>query len=137
MKMRTKIPLVILSLLSACGGPSAPPAAATAPAPSSSTPADPPFVGRVWVTATPGHARGSILIFLPDRSLLMTSCTETYRLSKWQVTGDTIRWIEDTIPIQAKVTMPRPNELRLEIAGRDEVQSYVAAHVPYVCPDNR
>jgi hypothetical protein len=137
MRTRSRIHLVLLTLLCACDGSSAPPAAATAPVASDAVQADPPFVGRVWVTATPGHARGTIIVFLPDRSLLMTSCTETYRLSKWQITGDTIRWIEDTIPIQATVSTPRPNELRLEIEGRDEVQTYVAAHVPYVCPDNR
>lgn len=137
MKTPIKAPLVLLTLLAACDGSSAPPASAPAPAAASEGQADPAFVGRVWVSVTPGHARGSIIVFLPDRSLLMTSCTETYRLSQWQVTGDTIRWIEDTIPIQATVSMPRPNELRLAIAGRDDVQSYVAAHVPYVCPDNR
>lgn len=136
MPTRTRIHLVLLMLLSACDGSSAPPVGAPA-APSDAAQADPAFVGRVWTSATPGHARGSIIVFLPDRTLLMTSCTETYRLSQWQVTGDAIRWIEDTVPIQATVSMPRPNELRLEITGRDEAQTYVAAHVPYLCPDSR
>lgn len=136
MKKRNVVPLVLLALLSACDGSSAPPVSASAAAPEA-TPPDPPFVGRVWRSITPGHAPGTIVVFLPDRSLLMTSCKETYRLSQWAVTGDTIRWIEDTIPIQATVSMPRPNELQLRIAGKDQVESYVAARAPYTCPDNR
>jgi hypothetical protein len=98
-------------------------------------PADPRFIGKIWVSTTPGHSRGSLLIFLPDRSLLMDSCFETYRISKWGAEGDQIRWVEDTIPIQATLSMPNENELRLQVGGQDRVQSYVSATVPYVCPD--
>jgi hypothetical protein len=98
-------------------------------------PADPRFIGKAWVSTTPGHSRGSLLIFLPDRSLLMDSCFETYRISKWGAAGDRIRWIEDTIPIEATVSMQDENNLRLQIVGQDNVQSYVTATVPYVCPD--
>jgi hypothetical protein len=98
-------------------------------------PADPRFMGKIWVSTTPGHARGSILIFLPDRSLLMDSCFETYRISQWGAAGDRIRWIEDAIPIEATLSMIGDNEMRLQLAGQDRVQSYVTATVPYVCPD--
>lgn len=98
-------------------------------------PADPRFIGKIWVSTTPGHSRGSLLIFLPDRSLLMDSCFETYRISKWGAEGDRIRWIEDTIPIEAVLSMPNDDELRLQLVGQDKVQSYVTATVPYVCPD--
>jgi hypothetical protein len=98
-------------------------------------PADPRFIGRIWVSTTPGHARGSILIFLPDRSLLMDSCFETFRVAQWGAQGDRIRWVEDTIPIEATLTMPSAEELQLRIAGQDRVQSYVTASVPYTCPD--
>jgi hypothetical protein len=98
-------------------------------------PADPRFIGRIWVSTTPGHSRGTLMIFLPDRSLLMDSCFETYRISKWGAEGDRIRWIEDTIPIEGTVSMPNENELRLQIAGQDRVQSFVVASVPTVCPD--
>jgi hypothetical protein len=98
-------------------------------------PADPRFIGKVWVSTTPGHSRGSLLIFLPDRSLLMDSCFETYRISKWGAAGDRIRWIEDTIPIEATLSMLDENNLRLQVAGQGNVQSYVTATVPYVCPD--
>lgn len=98
-------------------------------------PSDPRFIGKIWVSTTPGHARGALMIFLPDRSLLMDSCFETYRISKWGAAGDRIRWIEDAIPIEATLSMPSESELRLQLAGQDNVQSYVTATVPYVCPD--
>ena len=76
-----------------------------------------------------------MLIFMPDRTLVMDSCFETYRLSKWGVAGERIRWLEDTIPIEAAVEMPRPTQLVLRVAGRDEEESFTTAIVPYVCPD--
>nr|WP_298717566.1 hypothetical protein [uncultured Steroidobacter sp.] len=98
-------------------------------------PSDPRFIGRIWVSTTPGHSRGTLMVFLPDRTLLMDSCFETYRISKWGAAGDRIRWIEETIPIEATLSMPNENELRLQIAGQDRVQSFVVASVPSVCPD--
>lgn len=76
-----------------------------------------------------------MLIFLPDRTLVMDSCFETYRLTKWGIAGERIRWLEDTIPIEAAVEMPRPNQLILNVAGIDDEQSYMLATVPYTCPD--
>jgi hypothetical protein len=109
------------------------PQAASSAAEQRDEPADPAFIGRVWISTTPGTARGSILVFLPDRTVLMDSCFETFRVSQWGVVGDHIRWIEDTIPIEAKVTMVGKDEMRLEAPGH--VKSFVAAPVPYVCPD--
>ncbi|MET0533415.1 MAG: hypothetical protein ABW171_04245 [Steroidobacter sp.] len=147
--MRNQFSVVLIAaigLSAACSKSPAPAPAAPAPPPlaqaetPSSTdelgqPADPRFIGKVWVSTTQGHARGSLLIFLPDRSLLMDSCFETYRISKWGAEGDRIRWIEDAIPIEATLTMQRDDELRLQVAGQDRVQTYVSATVPYVCPD--
>lgn len=133
--------VVAAGSLAACSKPQAPAPAPQAPAAASSAteelgePADPRFIGKIWVSTTQGHARGSLLIFLPDRSLLMDSCFETYRISKWGAEGERIRWIEDAIPIEATLSMPNENELRLQVAGQDRVQSYVTATVPYVCPD--
>lgn len=98
-------------------------------------PADPRFIGKIWISTTQGHARGSLLLFLPDRSLLMDTCFEPYRISSWGADGDRIRWIEDAIPIEATLSMPNDDELRLQVVGQDRVQSYVTATVPYVCPD--
>jgi len=127
----------ILFAASCSRTPSAPPPAAGTPSADAelSEPANPAFIGRVWVATTQGSPRGSMLVFLPDRSLLMDSCFETYRISKWGVAGDRIRWLEDTIPIEAEVKMPSPNELTLQVAGQDRAQTYVAASVPFVCPD--
>lgn len=134
---------VALLTAAACSKPEPSAQAAPPPAPvaqSSETeelgqPADPRFIGKIWVSTTPGHSRGSLLIFLPDRSLLMDSCFETYRISKWGADGARIRWIEDTIPIQATLSMLDENNLSLQLAGQDRVQTYVTASVPYVCPD--
>jgi hypothetical protein len=121
-------------VLCACsGGSNSPPPAAPVP---NATAAEPelPFVGRIWISTTPGSPRGSIMVFLPDRTLLLDSCFETFRLSKWGMAGEHVRWIEDAIPIEAAVSMDG-NALRLRLVGQEREQTYVAASVPYVCPD--
>ena len=92
-------------------------------------------MGRMWISTTTGAPHGSFMIFLPDHTMLMGSCVEPYRLSEWGVAGDKIRWREDTIPIEAEVTVPRRNQMALRIAGKDREQSFVLASAPYVCPD--
>lgn len=134
--MKRALAFALLTLLAGCGRDQpAPPPAAAVTATATAEPADPAFVGKVWISTTRGHALGSMLIFMPDRTLVMDSCFETYRLTKWGIAGNNIRWLEDTIPIEASVEMPRPNQLILRIAGADHAQSYVAATVPYTCPD--
>ena len=127
------VPVLLLSLLAGCSKPAAPRPAAGSEA------ADPPlngeFIGRMWIATTPGAARGSFVIFLADRTMLMGSCTETYRLSQWGVAGDKIRWIEDKIPIEAEIAIPRLGQMTLQIAGQDRQQSFALASAPYVCPD--
>ncbi|HWK75007.1 MAG TPA: hypothetical protein VNQ81_12090 [Povalibacter sp.] len=137
MKAMTALSALTLGALAACGDAPAP-----SPQPQLQSEAEAPklpangaFVGRVWVSATPGAALGTILVFLPDGTLLMDSCFETFRLSKWGVAGDHLRWLEDTIPIEAAVSVHGRDELRLEVAGQDEEQVYISASVPYVCPD--
>jgi hypothetical protein len=139
--MKRVVPLVLLGLVAGCGKNPPAPVAATSPsaeaADESSSLADLPFVGKVWISTTPGSALGSMLIFLPDRTLVIDSCFETYRLVEWGMAGGNIRWREDTIPIEAAVDMPRPNQLVLKIPGRDRAQSYITASVPYTCPSMR
>lgn len=136
--LRILVPTALSMLaLAACSGPRTPTTAAT-PSPTADEPALPAsgaFVGRIWISTTPGSARGSIIVFLPNRTMLMASCFEPFRLSEWGSLGESIRWIEDSIPIQAEVTMQGRDALRLQIAGMDRARSYVAADVPYVCPD--
>jgi hypothetical protein len=121
--------------LCACNGSTPKPAVAAAPTASDAPEADPPFVGKVWIATTAGSARGAMLVFLPDRTLLIDSCFETYRLSKWGGNSERIRWLEDSIPIEAEVSMPRKDELVLHVAGQDRDQTFMAAGVPYTCPD--
>jgi hypothetical protein len=96
----------------------------------------PSFVGKIWMSATFGQPRGSVRIFLPDKTLLIDSCFETYRIVEWGVVSEnTIRWREDTVPVEATYEQPAPDRLTLKVAGLDEKQAYVAASAPYVCPD--
>lgn len=136
--MKAIAPLLALTLI-ACGGNSAPPApqasAATPSADADALPAGGAFIGKVWIATTPGHALGEMLVFLPDRSLLIDSCFETYRISAWGVAGSNIRWLEDSIPIEASVSLPSAQELALHIIGQEHAKTYVSASVPYVCPD--
>jgi hypothetical protein len=138
MKANALIALSVVLMISACGRQAPAPVATSAsqPAAQAPEPANPDFVGKVWISTTPGKPLGSMLIFMPDRTLVMDSCFETYRLSKWGVAGERIRWLEDSsIPIEASVDMPRPNQLILRVAGQDQDQSFTTASVPYVCPD--
>lgn len=127
--------------LCACGGsqaPSQPVAAAqsqSADANQRDEPANPAFVGRVWRAAGSGVPLGAIMVFLPDRTLLMDSCFETYRVTQWGVAGDRIRWLEDRIPIEAEVVTPSKDELILRIAGQNREQRYIAITDPFTCPD--
>jgi hypothetical protein len=96
----------------------------------------PSFVGKIWTSSTYGQPRGSIRIFLPDKTLLIDSCFETYRIVEWGVVSEnTIRWREETVPVEVQYEQPGPDRLILRIAGVDEEQTYIAASAPYVCPD--
>jgi hypothetical protein len=135
--MKRIVPVVLLALLAGCGKQPAPVAATATAAESTNDLANQPFVGKVWISTTPGAALGSMMIFLPNRTLVIDSCFETYRLVEWGMAGGNIRWREDMIPIEAAVEMPRPNQLVLRIPGRDRPQSYITASVPYTCPSGR
>jgi hypothetical protein len=126
----------------ACGGSQAPSQPAAAPAQPQSAdanqrdePANPAFIGRVWRATQRGVPLGSVMVFLPDRTLLMDSCFETYRVTQWGVAGDRIRWLEDRIPIEAEVITPSKDELVLRISGQDREQTFIAITDPYTCPD--
>ena len=139
--MRLLTSFALLALCACSGGsqaPSQPAAAAQSSSPAANErdePVNPAFVGRVWRAAERGVPLGAIMIFLPDRTLLMDSCFETYRVSKWGVAGDRIRWLEDTVPIEAEVVTPSRDELTLKIAGQNREQHYIAITDPYTCPD--
>lgn len=134
-RTRRFLALCLLPMLCACEAETQAPA----PTPTSTSadePALPSFVGTIWVSTTPGHARGSILVFLPNRTVLRDSCFETFRVSKWGIISPTrIRWIEDTIPIEAEYSQPSRDELIFEPVGTGRRETYVSVSAPYVCPD--
>jgi len=98
------------------------------------------FVGKTWLSTEPSAPLGTIRIFLPDGTLLMDSCGETYRLARWTSMNDTrIAWEEDTARIEADVTQAAADvlELRLHLRSEVKVERYRLAKIPYVCPDSR
>ena len=62
-----------------------------------------PLLSRIWrVSSAPyGPASGSIYIFMPNGTLLETSCVETYRIATWSADPaepGSLRVIEDQRP---------------------------------------
>jgi hypothetical protein len=97
------------------------------------------LVDRAWTSADPAAPLGVLRIFLSDGTLVQDSCFETHRLSRWSASADgrTLRWNEDGADIRADVAELTPQTLVLQLQLVDGVreQRYVAAAVPYVCPD--
>lgn len=101
-------------------------------------PPEPAFVGKVWVSTDASAAPGTFRIFLPEGTLVMSSCRETYRLAPWRmIDADRLEWTEDTARIEARVTQLTSDrlQLRLQLRGHVEEQTYRPAQVPGVCPD--
>jgi hypothetical protein len=111
----------------------------TAPPPDTASPGARPaqLTNRIWIGAV-GNPPGAMLIFLSDGTLVQDSCWETYRLSRWRALGgDALQWEEDTVEIDATIVALDGAELtlRLDLPDGALEQAYVAATVPYVCPD--
>lgn len=113
--------------------------AANAEASPDQTPLKRSFTNRVWVKEdAKNDLPGEMVIFLSDGTLVQDSCWETHRLSSWTMSGDTgITWNDDGMDIAASIVSVNSNELHLQLQlGNDKVdERYVAATVPYVCPD--
>ena len=93
---------------------------------------------RVWTKADDGGLPGVMKIFLSDGTLVQDSCWETHRLDKWELTSDSaLKWNEDSIEIAADIVSLSDAELvlNLKLKGGDQEEKYVAATVPYLCPD--
>ena len=45
------------------------------------------FVGKIWVSTDSSSPLGTFQSCLPDGTLVMDSCVETYRLAKWRAIG--------------------------------------------------
>lgn len=97
------------------------------------------FVGKMWVATDADAAPGSLRVFTADGTLLMTSCTETYRTARWtRVSARRIRWQEDTASIEADVSGgARELTLTLHLRGGTKVEHYRLASAPFVCGDLR
>ncbi|HSN85823.1 MAG TPA: hypothetical protein VL025_03650, partial [Thermoanaerobaculia bacterium] len=98
----------------------------------------PVFVGKAWVGQGAEDPPGALRIFLPDGTLLMDSCFETYRLAEWRmVPGGRLVIVEEGVEIPAEVLSASGAELKLRLTLRDgtKEETYRPAPVPYVCPD--
>lgn len=93
---------------------------------------------RVWLDEDPEAPRGSLLVFLSDGSLLMTSCGETWRLAAWRwVEGSRIVWEEDGVIVRADVALVGGDVLALSLeldGGETRSRSFRLARAPMVCP---
>jgi hypothetical protein len=109
-----------------------------AEAPADNSPAKRSFTNRVWVKTDTGDLPGVMKIFLSDGTLVEDSCWETHRLSTWSMASDaTVTWNEDGMDITASIASVSASDLHLVVNLGDEKvkEHYVAASVPYVCPD--
>ena len=131
--------LAMWGVSSSLGTPALAEEAASAEAMADQTPLKRSFTNRIWVQADEGNdLPGVMKIFLSDGTLVSDSCWETHRLSNWTMAGDTdLTWNEDGIDIPAKIVSVTATDLHLQLTlGSDKVdEHYVAATVPYLCPD--
>jgi hypothetical protein len=108
-------------------------------------PAPPPqqlvLLNKLWrVTAPTGKPLGSMYLFLPDGTLLMTSCVETYRLAKWSANADgTLTITEDAATTYRATYQAADRTAKLTFALKNEPMSVDlrVAETPFVCPDLR
>jgi hypothetical protein len=100
---------------------------------------------RVWrVTQAPTQpASGSIFIFLPNGTLLQTSCTETYRIATWTIdkaSPRVLRVVEDgQLVYTASIEQLTDTTVRLQrsLVPSNEKQTVTltAVQQEFVCPD--
>jgi len=117
------------------------PTSANAPAPPAmaSGLAASPLVNTAWRVTSGNRAPGTLFVFLPNGTLMMTSCVEVYRLATWQAEStDRLRIVEDTaVEYTADVEAVSENSLSLRLNLRSEQVdlAFETAQVPFVCPD--
>lgn len=104
-----------------------------------------PIFGRIW-HITKGSSvppAGSIYVFLPNGTLLETSCVETYRVATWTADKNaprTVHVVEDKrLAFTAVVTELTPSTLKLEqrLSHGNEEHVLILTKIEgeYVCPD--
>ena len=104
-----------------------------------------PLFSRVWrITKAPTPpAPGSIYVFLPNGTLLETSCVETYRIAAWTIDKNSpreLRVVEDRQPaFTAQIEELTDTTLRLQkrLTRNKETQDVTLSAVEgeFVCPD--
>jgi hypothetical protein len=104
-----------------------------------------PLFSHIWrVTKAPAQpAVGSIYIFLPNGTLLETSCVETYRIATWTVDKSSpreLRVVEDRqLAYTANITGLTDTTLRLRqrLVRSTETRdlTLTAVEGEFVCPD--
>ena len=149
--------ILFMAVVTAClvlGGCSqAPSVASPSEKPASTTqPADPApdaslqsLFNHVWrVTKAPSTPPpGSIYVFLPNGTLLETSCVETYRVATWTVdkaAPRALRVVEDRqLAFTANVAVLSDSTLRLQkqlVRSKEMLDvTYSAVEGEFVCPD--
>ena len=111
-----------------------------APAASASGLAGGPLVSTVWRSTNPtGRPLGSFYLFLPNGTLVMTSCVETYRLATWRAeSANRLTIVEDTeVEYTADIQALSEDSLSLRLHLRSEQLdlTFEPAQAPFVCPD--
>lgn len=99
---------------------------------------------RIW-RVTNAHkqpASGSIYIFLPNGTLLETSCVETYRIATWTIDKKAprvLRVVEDgQLAFTARIVELTDTTLRLQQLVRNNEKrdiTLTAVEQEFVCPD--
>ncbi|MBD1842397.1 hypothetical protein H6F89_02995 [Cyanobacteria bacterium FACHB-63] len=102
---------------------------------------------RVWrVTKAPSSpAPGSIYVFLPNGTLLQTSCGEPYRIATWRInkgSPDILRVTEDgRQAYTARITQLTDTTLQiqrsLDRSNQNQALTLTAVQQEFVCPDSR
>lgn len=98
------------------------------------------FVGKVWTLTDQSAPLGTLRIFLPDGTMVMDSCFETYRIARWRnIDERRIEWQEDNARIEAEVAQANPGQLRLrlQLVSEVKVEDYRLVQVPFLCPESR
>ena len=137
--------LVALCAAAACSPPSpagtAAPQSGTAPQPRPAGSGGASLLNKVWKQTAPTDVPlGSMYIFLPDGTLLQTSCTEVYRLSTWRLEHDRTLTITEEVsaryPAEFDLDGDRALRLRFRLGGEWQPwKTLQVAATPFVCPD--
>jgi hypothetical protein len=100
---------------------------------------------HIWrITNAPSQSpSGSIYIFLPNGTLLETSCVETYRISTWTINKESPRVLrvveDDRLAFTAAIVELSNATLRLQqnlvLSNEKRDLTLTAVEQEFVCPD--